>query len=433
MVRNIESLCDACHTNPYPKKLRTCGNCKTTAYCNADCQRAHWKEHKSECKRIRARLQKEAEAQTQAKARAEADKISSGEAKKENVKIIVNNEKVILSRVKDDDGYVYANFMPGREYGSFIQATKPECWCGDVGLKQSLLVAFPFHVESIKNRGGYVKSQYLNTPFGVNFQLHISEIMGNLSVDLSEELKPNVPLTSTSGVQCRATYWFLKGGDATSIVLPPPSHGKFKRAGETVCNSHLNTWCGVGLKTPLGLHESKNLPRVTGKSLRSTTNFQGDTAELPDEAVVLLLMVEDCGPCESTEQFEMQSIETQLHIYHADAVKEAEIPDFCKNACRIGLHELNMKQPVPLVGELPPDKPSKNFVAPKGMNDLSPAALTMIQGIMAEMNTGNVPMGQIEEALGDSEAGPVLQNILASPQMAPLIAQAMAKMDAGKK
>jgi TPR repeat protein len=27
-----------------------CGGCQTVSYCNADCQRAHWKVHKTTCK-----------------------------------------------------------------------------------------------------------------------------------------------------------------------------------------------------------------------------------------------------------------------------------------------------------------------------------------------------------------------------------------------
>ena len=267
-MRNIEDRCSHCHVNPYPEKLLRCGFCKTTQYCNASCQRAHWKAHKGECKRVKAKLAKEKDANVKATAKAEADKLSSGTTKNEDVKILVNNEKVILSRAKDkSDGFVYSNFMPGPQYGQFIQSTKPECWCGDVGLQQSLLVVFPFDIAGLPKRGGYVKSQFLNAPFGagVNFQLHISEMMGNISIDLSEEAKQGVSLDSVDGVQARATYWFCKGGDAMQLVLPPPSKGKFKRAGEQVCNSHMNCFCGVGQKIPLGLHEIKLVPRVSGK------------------------------------------------------------------------------------------------------------------------------------------------------------------------
>jgi len=97
-------------------------------------------------------------------------------------------------------------------------------------------------------------------------------------------------------------------------------------------------------------------------------------------------------------------------------------------ACRMGVFELNMKQPVNMVGMLPADKPSPEFekAKPKGMDDLSAGALTMIQNVMTGLQSGQPNLGQIEEVLGDKEAGPVLQNILGSPQMAPLMAKLMA-------
>ena len=37
-------------TGPSPVILRGCKGCSTTQYCNVDCQRAHWAEHKEPCK-----------------------------------------------------------------------------------------------------------------------------------------------------------------------------------------------------------------------------------------------------------------------------------------------------------------------------------------------------------------------------------------------
>jgi hypothetical protein len=34
-------------------KLLKCSGCRTTLYCSVDCQKSHWKTHKSDCKRIR--------------------------------------------------------------------------------------------------------------------------------------------------------------------------------------------------------------------------------------------------------------------------------------------------------------------------------------------------------------------------------------------
>ncbi|KAK4889777.1 hypothetical protein LTR27_011489 [Elasticomyces elasticus] len=39
--------CDQCKKTSGPSKR--CAKCKTTAYCNRECQAAHWKTHKREC------------------------------------------------------------------------------------------------------------------------------------------------------------------------------------------------------------------------------------------------------------------------------------------------------------------------------------------------------------------------------------------------
>ena len=41
--------CDYCQKRP-DTKLLICSGCHKSAYCNAQCQRAHWKEHKKDCK-----------------------------------------------------------------------------------------------------------------------------------------------------------------------------------------------------------------------------------------------------------------------------------------------------------------------------------------------------------------------------------------------
>lgn len=38
------------------ENLKTCNTCHTAKYCNADCQKAHWKKHKMDCKTIAADL-----------------------------------------------------------------------------------------------------------------------------------------------------------------------------------------------------------------------------------------------------------------------------------------------------------------------------------------------------------------------------------------
>ena len=45
--------CSHCHALPAEKKkLLVCGRCKTTKYCSANCQKAHWAAgHKADCRR----------------------------------------------------------------------------------------------------------------------------------------------------------------------------------------------------------------------------------------------------------------------------------------------------------------------------------------------------------------------------------------------
>jgi hypothetical protein len=42
------SRCSGCAARGAHFKL--CSACRTVAYCNQDCQRAHWKEHKPACR-----------------------------------------------------------------------------------------------------------------------------------------------------------------------------------------------------------------------------------------------------------------------------------------------------------------------------------------------------------------------------------------------
>jgi hypothetical protein len=34
------------------EKLLACGGCRVMGYCSAECQKAHWKQHRAECKRV---------------------------------------------------------------------------------------------------------------------------------------------------------------------------------------------------------------------------------------------------------------------------------------------------------------------------------------------------------------------------------------------
>jgi hypothetical protein len=43
-------VCAACHTQAAcTKELLTCGKCGSVSYCNKECQKKHWKQHKAVC------------------------------------------------------------------------------------------------------------------------------------------------------------------------------------------------------------------------------------------------------------------------------------------------------------------------------------------------------------------------------------------------
>jgi TPR repeat protein len=47
---SLDMACEACRGILKDKDSMRCGGCQTVSYCNADCQRAHWKVHKKTCK-----------------------------------------------------------------------------------------------------------------------------------------------------------------------------------------------------------------------------------------------------------------------------------------------------------------------------------------------------------------------------------------------
>jgi hypothetical protein len=47
---SLDVVCEACCNFFKDKNSMRCGGCQTISYCNADCQRAHWKVHKKTCK-----------------------------------------------------------------------------------------------------------------------------------------------------------------------------------------------------------------------------------------------------------------------------------------------------------------------------------------------------------------------------------------------
>jgi len=50
--RRISTVCCFCMISRSEKKLFVCGGCKTAQYCSSECQKKHWKVHKSPCKEV---------------------------------------------------------------------------------------------------------------------------------------------------------------------------------------------------------------------------------------------------------------------------------------------------------------------------------------------------------------------------------------------
>ena len=51
-----QSFCWGCGITWGDRKLQKCGACKIARYCNGECQRRHWQEHKLQCDVCRLRL-----------------------------------------------------------------------------------------------------------------------------------------------------------------------------------------------------------------------------------------------------------------------------------------------------------------------------------------------------------------------------------------
>jgi len=48
-MRNLQGACHACLQSNDPTQLKTCAKCKFAKYCNSECQKAAWEDHKMEC------------------------------------------------------------------------------------------------------------------------------------------------------------------------------------------------------------------------------------------------------------------------------------------------------------------------------------------------------------------------------------------------
>lgn len=57
-LQDPEKVCDNCGKRS-KKKLMTCARCEGVSYCNAKCQKEHWKQHRGTCSRVFVQCQKQ--------------------------------------------------------------------------------------------------------------------------------------------------------------------------------------------------------------------------------------------------------------------------------------------------------------------------------------------------------------------------------------
>ena len=95
----MPTVCDACLSEPSNGKLKRCSLCRSAWYCNAQCQKDHWAEHKVQCKKLTKALKAKA---------AKAKPSKTPEITQDKVSAIIDNERVTIARVTDPlDGFQY--------------------------------------------------------------------------------------------------------------------------------------------------------------------------------------------------------------------------------------------------------------------------------------------------------------------------------------
>ena len=367
--------CAACAAEA--EKLLRCGACQSVWYCNAKCQQAGWKQHKTECKDLKA-------TKIRANMQAGAEELEAEDA----MRVLVQTDRIIITRCADPDDSVYMQIGPQPGMNAWLQANQVQCWCGDVGTCESpedamfVVTAFaPSQLRKLKQprtelelsdctrERGSLESSPISA-FGLRLRVTATPMIGQVSIGLKEVAPdPAAPLTAIAGTAVRATVFLVAGEAADRLALPPPmSTGTY--AGEPRANAGMKVWCGVGESHDIVCAEFASMPRVPLEALLSSpyvaqqpplhlraaaaaaappphgealVSSRGEAsassqsassqsaASVAEPLVAIGVLLERAGTSANTDEFEAHSIRAYLHRQHAARCPEAAVPPFARS------------------------------------------------------------------------------------------------------
>lgn len=333
-----QTSCATC--SAAPAKLLRCSGCQSVWYCGSDCQRAHWKSHKVDCKRLKA-------AKIRSNTEAGAAELQAADAQR----IVVQTDRIVIMRCADPDDSVFMQVMPQAGINDWLAANQVECWCESVGTfapSESIFVVAAFAPSQSRalpqprteidlsdhtRERGMLESEPINA-FGHRLLVTAAPALGQVSIGLKEVAgDPAPPLDAIKGTAVIATFFILEGESAERLVLPPPmSSGVF--AGEERENAHMHVWCGVGESvTSISCSDLDAYPRVPQAALRAST-FEARSPPPPavgdEEMIAVGVLLERCASTSTASEFEAMSIQAFLHGPHTRQNPEAAVPAFAR-------------------------------------------------------------------------------------------------------
>lgn len=346
------TTCSFCAATP--AKLLRCSGCKAVWYCNAECQKQHWKTtHRAECKTIQ-------QAKIRENTMAAAAELHTADA----MRTVVQSQNIMITRCADPDDSVYMQVMAQPAIHEFIQQNQMECWCQSVGTfapSESMFAVATFtraQVEALpqpktelelsdhSRERGVLESEPIRAFGGLRLCITAAPAMGQLAFGLRElAYDPAPPLDAVKGVALIASIFLLTGDDAGSLLLPPPmSHGHF--SGVQRENASMKVWCGIGeSESSIVCSSLEALPTVSRAALREacllahhplhhpprTAAAGSNDDEAADDVIAVGVLLERCGATSTVDDFEALSIQAFLHGPHTRQQPEAAVPEFCRS------------------------------------------------------------------------------------------------------